>query len=96
MDVDDTTMAREERALHFYQELFCREGRDTSRVGRTFTRFDAFYETKHPENLLQFPLIMQEFEECTLREIRENVFCSVCCHNSFHESSCLFVALGGN
>ena len=47
-------------------------------LGRTFTSFDAFYETKHPENLLQFPLIMQEFEDRTLREIGENVFCCVC------------------
>ena len=23
VDVEDTTMSREERALHFYQELFC-------------------------------------------------------------------------
>ena len=64
VDVEDTMMSREERALHFYQELFC----------RTFTRFDAFYETKHPDNLLQFPIIMQEFEERTLQEIKENVF----------------------
>lgn len=64
VDVDGTKMSLEERALYFYQELF----------SRIFTSFDTFYEMKKPENLLQFPIILKEFEEKTMKEIREGVF----------------------
>ena len=49
-----------------------------SLLGRLFTRFDAFYESKHPENLLQFPIIMKAFEEMMLKEVEEKVMLFVC------------------
>ena len=64
VDVEDTDMTLEERALYFYQEFFC----------RVFTAFDSFYESKHPENLLQFPIILKEFEKSILQQIEEGVF----------------------
>ncbi|KAK8820098.1 hypothetical protein WA577_006167 [Blastocystis sp. JDR] len=64
VDVENTDMSLEERALYFYQEFFC----------RVFTAFDAFYESKHPENLLQFPIILKEFEKSILRQIEEGIF----------------------
>lgn len=64
VDVEGTKMSLEERALYFYQELF----------SRVFTSFDAFYEMKKPENLLQFPIILKEFEQKTMNEIRAGVF----------------------
>ena len=64
VDVEGTKMTLEERALYFYQEFFC----------RVFISFDAFYESKQPENLLQFPIILKEFERKTLEEIRKGVF----------------------
>ena len=62
--VDETNMSVEERALYFYQEFF----------SRVFIAFDAFYEKKHPENLLQFPLILKEFEEKIKEEMKEGIF----------------------
>ena len=64
VDVEGTKMSLEERALYFYQELFSRD----------FTSFDEFYEMKKPENLLQFPIILKEFEQKTMNEIRAGVF----------------------
>ena len=57
-------MQVEERALYFYQEFF----------SRVFIAFDSFYESKHPENLLQFPIILKEFEEKMKKEIKEGIF----------------------
>ena len=57
-------MEYEERALYFYQEFF----------SRVFIAFDAFYESKHPENLLQFPIILKEFEGKVKKEILDRVF----------------------
>lgn len=62
--VDDTKMSFEERALYFYQEFF----------SRVFISFDAFYESKHPENLLQFPIIIKEFENKIQKEIKDGIF----------------------
>ena len=61
---EETKMTFEERALYFYQEFF----------SRVFVAFDAFYESKHPENLLQFPIILKEFEGKLKKEISERVF----------------------
>ena len=62
--VDDSAMTPEERALYFYQEFF----------SRVFISVDSFYESKHPESLLQFPIIIKEFEELVKKEIKEGVF----------------------
>ena len=56
-------MSLEERALHFYQEFF----------SRTFILFDSFYESKHPDNLLQFPLLLKEFEAMMVDDIRSGI-----------------------
>ena len=78
VDVEKTNMSLEERALYFYQEFFSRNEKCISLLGRLFTRFDAFYESKHPENLLQFPIIMKAFEEMMLKEVEEKIMSFVC------------------
>lgn len=62
--VENTRMELEERALYFYQEFF----------SRVFIAFDAFYESKHPENLLQFPIILKEFEEKMKNDMKSGIF----------------------